>query len=79
MKEEIKKIIKNALLEAKKSNNWADFDEVEIIVDYPKSEQFGDYTANIAMNLAKKVGKSPMEIAEKIKFDELSEFETVDY
>ena len=69
MKEEIKKIIKNALLEAKKSNNWADFDEVEIIVDYPKSEQFGDYTANIAMILAKKVGKSPMEIAEKIKFE----------
>jgi arginyl-tRNA synthetase len=36
-------------------------------VDYAKEEQFGDYATNIALVLAKKVGKSPMEIAENIK------------
>jgi arginyl-tRNA synthetase len=66
MKKQIQKIIKDALLEAKKTHNWPDFDEPEIIIDYPKSEQFGDYSCNIAMALAKKVGKSPMEIASQI-------------
>ncbi len=73
MKKQIQKIVKNALIEAKKTHNWpassadgSDFDKPEIIIDYPKSEQFGDYSCNIAMVLAKKVGKSPMEIAEQI-------------
>ncbi|MEI7890800.1 MAG: arginine--tRNA ligase [bacterium] len=67
MKKEIQKILKNALIEAKKVNNWAIFDDFEIIVEYPKAEQFGDYTSNVAMVLAKKIGKSPMEIAEILK------------
>jgi len=73
MKKEIQKIIENALLEAEKVESWPassadgpDFDKPEIIIDYPKSEQFGDYSCNIAMVLAKKVGKSPMEIATQI-------------
>ncbi len=64
MKEQIKKIIEKAVLEAKKAQDWVDFEMPEIAVDYPKSEQFGDYTSNIALVLAKKVGKNPMEIAE---------------
>ncbi len=76
MKQEIRKIIEKAFLEAKDSEKWSsssadksDFSMSvgdEIVVDYPKSEQFGDYTSNIAMILAKKVGKSPMEIAEML-------------
>lgn len=66
MKNQIEQIIKNALFEAKKADQWADFELSEIIVDYPKSEQFGDYSSNIAMVLAKKIGKSPMEIAGQI-------------
>lgn len=66
MKEDIKKLVEKAVLEAKKAQKWADFDMFEISVEYPKSEQFGDYTSNIAMILAKKVGKSPMEIAGQI-------------
>ncbi|KKQ44204.1 MAG: Arginine-tRNA ligase [Candidatus Moranbacteria bacterium GW2011_GWC2_37_8] len=80
MKEIIEKILKEALLKAKNSENWPDFeipasasdgpasatDGPEIVVDYAKSEQFGDYSSNIAMTLAKKVGKSPMEIAGQI-------------
>ncbi|EKE20098.1 MAG: hypothetical protein ACD_8C00056G0023 [uncultured bacterium] len=67
MKENIQKLIENAVLEAKKAQNWADFEMFEILVEYPKSEQFGDYTSNIAMILAKKVGESSMEIAENLK------------
>ncbi len=36
-------------------------------VDYAKEEKFGDYATNIALVLAKKVGKSPMEVAESLK------------
>lgn len=79
MKEYIQKLIESAVLEAKKAQNWPDFEMParnasrieaggpEIEVDYPKSEQFGDYTSNIAMILAKKVGKSPMETANYLK------------
>ncbi|NTV40891.1 MAG: arginine--tRNA ligase [Candidatus Moranbacteria bacterium] len=66
MKREIQKIIKKALIELKNTYNWVDFELPEIIIDYPKNEQFGDYTSNIAMVLAKKLGKKPMEIAEQI-------------
>lgn len=66
MKEDIKKLIEKAVFQAKKAQQWADFELPEIVVDYPKSEQFGDYTSNISLILAKKVGKSPMEIAEKL-------------
>lgn len=82
MKAEIQKIIKNALFEVKKAKNWPDFVVDEIVVDYPKNEQFGDYTTNIALVLAKKVGFGPMEIAESIKSEieseNLNEFEKVE-
>lgn len=63
MKHYLDKIIKNALEKAKSENGWPDFDAVQIVIGHPKSEQFGDYATNIAMVLAKKVGKSPMEVA----------------
>ena len=70
MKKQIEQIVKKALFEAKNTCKWpassadgVDFEMPEIVIDYPKSEQFGDYSSNIAMVLAKKLGKSPMEIA----------------
>ncbi|MDD5464373.1 MAG: arginine--tRNA ligase [Candidatus Moranbacteria bacterium] len=82
MKNEIQKLIESALNEAKKANDWSDFEMSEIIVDYPKSEQFGDYTTNVAMILAKKVGKNPMEIAEIINLQlttyNLQQFEKIE-
>lgn len=67
MKEYIKKLIEKAVLETRKAQQWSDFELPEIVVDYPKSEQFGDYTTNIALVLSKKVGKNPLEIAEAIR------------
>jgi arginyl-tRNA synthetase len=52
---------------AKKSQEWSDFELPEIQAEYTKNDKFGDYSSNIAMVLAKKVGKDPMEIAEAIK------------
>jgi arginyl-tRNA synthetase len=67
MRENIKTLLKKALLEAKKVNTWPDFDMPEIAVEQAKNEQFGDYTSNIAMALAKKAKKTPMEIAQELK------------
>ena len=67
MKKEIQKILKGAILALRKDKVWPDFELGEIQVDYPSDEKFGDYASNIAMLLAKKVGKSPMETAENLK------------
>lgn len=37
-----------------------------VVVDPPKDEKFGDFSTNIAMIAAKKMNKSPIEIAESI-------------
>lgn len=66
MKREIEKYLKQAILEAKESQSWDDFELPGIVVDRPKDEQFGDYTSNIAMVLARLVKKNPMEIAQNI-------------
>lgn len=43
------------------------FELPEVRVTQPKDEQFGEYTTNIALVLAKAAGKNPREIAESIK------------
>ena len=67
MKSEIKKSIKKAVEELKTQENWTSFEMPEIEVDYPRDEQFGDFTTNIAMILAKDLKKSPIKIASAIK------------
>ncbi|KKR21952.1 MAG: Arginine-tRNA ligase [Candidatus Moranbacteria bacterium GW2011_GWA2_39_41] len=61
MKKKLAEIIKKAVLEL------FDLEQADFAVEYPKDEKFGDYATNVAMVLAKKLGKSPMEIAEAIK------------
>ncbi|MGD9900779.1 MAG: arginine--tRNA ligase, partial [Calditrichaceae bacterium] len=50
--------------------------DVEIILQRPKEQQFGDYSSNLAMQLARHLKKSPKQIAEDIKafFDTNSEY-----
>ncbi|MFA6048011.1 MAG: arginine--tRNA ligase [Parcubacteria group bacterium] len=67
MKEEIKKVLKKSLNETKTQENWDISEMPEIEVDYPRDEQFGDFTTNIAMVLAKIIKKNPLEIAAAIK------------
>jgi len=71
MKQEIIKLIQAACQEI--------YDlEVAVELERPE-EQFGDYATNVAMRLAKELGKNPREIAQQIteKLNELPEFEQV--
>src|SRR3989344_9171054 len=60
---ETKQIIKEALRQAMRGLSN---EEVPIVVEQPTSESHGDYSTNIAMILAKKVGRNPVELAEDI-------------
>ena len=59
---EIKEIINEAIRDLYKDMEIPDF-----VVEYPQDGKFGDYASNIAMVLAGKLNKNPMEIAEEIK------------
>jgi len=61
MRKELEKIIQKAVADL------FQLDQADFAVEYPKDEKFGDYSTNVALVLAKKVGKSPMEIAEILK------------
>lgn len=73
----VKKIIKNEKQKVKKeyigiqkeiANKLFEITGVEeIIIDFPRSEQFGDYTTNIAWRYSKIIGSRPQEAAENIK------------
>jgi len=59
MKEKIQDTLKTIL-----NNNNIDFDD--IIVEIPKDKNNGDFSSNIAMQLAKTLKKNPMDIASSI-------------
>ena len=59
MKEKIVSLIK---CELEKLNVFKD----EIVIETPKNKENGDYSTNIALQLAKELRKSPLEIAETI-------------
>jgi arginyl-tRNA synthetase len=60
-KEYLKQKVENALKKL-----GVELDGFQLIFDKPKSEQFGDFATNIAMLLAKKLGKNPREVANDI-------------
>ncbi|MDP1845393.1 MAG: arginine--tRNA ligase [Candidatus Moranbacteria bacterium] len=62
MKKQIQLLIQNAI----KSAYGIDFDIKKIKVDYPP-EGMGDFATNVALLLAKIIGKGPMEVAEELK------------
>ena len=61
--------ITEVLQELQQSGELADFVLPEIRVDHPKDGQFGEYTSNVALVLAKPAGKSPLQIAELLLRD----------
>ena len=62
IKKELQQIIKNSL-----EKNNIDFDLDTIVIETPKDSNFGDYSTNIALILAKTLKRNPLEIAENIK------------
>lgn len=62
LNEEIKEILDKIIRDLYKDIEIPDF-----VVEWPKQKEYGDYASNIAMVLAGKLNKNPMEIAEEIK------------
>jgi len=62
MQDEIKKLIKDAL------GNLT-IEVSDIVVEHPADLKMGDYSTNVAMAIAKSVGSSPKELAEKISVE----------
>ncbi|MEI7764967.1 MAG: arginine--tRNA ligase [bacterium] len=63
MKEQIEKQIKEVL------KNLGINEEINFSVEHPESFVNGDYSTNVAMVCAKKIGKNPRELAENIKLE----------
>lgn len=59
----IKKTIEQALRQAQGKLGW---EVPQYVVEHPKDESHGDYSTNVALILAKKVGENPREVAEKL-------------
>ncbi len=60
----IQEKIKNRILETVKAMS---LNPREIVLEHPADLQFGDYSCNVAMMVAKEAGMNPRELAEKIK------------
>jgi len=63
MKKKLEKLIKEVVLSLKLADEK---DFVDFSVDFPKDEKMGDYSTNITLILAKKIGKNPIDLAEEI-------------
>jgi len=64
IREEIKELIKESIIKLQKQKEIPVFDIDEIKVEHSEQKIYGDYSANIAMIIAKKVKKNPIETAE---------------
>jgi len=66
IREEIKKIIKEAIENLQKEGKLPEFQIPEIVVEKPKEKNYGDYATNIALLVAKELKRSPTDIASMI-------------
>lgn len=65
MKEDIQRVVLESVESIGKKINLSDL-PAEIEVGIPKRKEFGDFSVNTAMVLAKKMGKNPRQVAELI-------------
>ena len=66
IRQEIKNLIEKAIKELQKEGVFPEFEIPEIKIERPEESAHGDYSANIALIIAKIVKKSPTEIANLI-------------
>ncbi len=75
IREEIKKLIEQSIKELQATKRLPKFDIPEIKVERQEIQEFGDYSTNIALVVAKKTGRDPVEIAgiipEKIYYNSI--------
>jgi arginyl-tRNA synthetase len=60
---QVRNVIKNALLSAVKKGELPEADIDEIAVETPKEKEHGEFSTNIAMQLARQVKKAPLQTA----------------
>ena len=72
IREKIKKLIEKSIKELQKEEVFPEFEIPEIKVEHPEEKIHGDYSTNIAMIIAKQIGKNPLEIAENLKSEILN-------
>jgi arginyl-tRNA synthetase len=72
IREKIKNLIGKSIKELQKEGVFPEFDIPEIKVEHPEEKIHGDYSTNIAMIIAKQIGKNPLEIAENLKSEILN-------
>lgn len=66
VKEQLARTISTALREAKDAGDLPLAEVPEVALETPPSAQFGDYSSNVAMVLARQVQKPPREVADEI-------------
>lgn len=66
VKKGLNEIIRRAMAKAQERGELAEGALPPLIVEYPKDERHGDYTTNVAMAMASRIGKPPRAIAETI-------------
>lgn len=66
IKSEIKDIVRQALLKAAESGEISQVEVPDITVEIPREKEHGEFSTNIAMQVAKQLKKPPRQIAEII-------------
>ncbi|MDD4296903.1 MAG: arginine--tRNA ligase [Ruminiclostridium sp.] len=66
IKEQIEAIIKTAISKAITDGQLPEIDVPQIMTEKPREEAFGDFSTNIAMQMAKQAKKAPKQIAQII-------------
>lgn len=66
MKQEIKKIVESAIIKYQQKNRTQDLGVSKFNIEYPKASKFGDYSCNVAMQLAPVLHTNPMGIANEL-------------
>ena len=68
IRQKIENLIKKAIQKAQKEKKLPKFKLCEILIEHPENEKYGDYSTNIAMQMAKVIKKPAMEIAKLINW-----------
>lgn len=63
IREQIKDIVRNALKAASEKGELPEASVDDIVIETPKEKEHGDFSTNIAMQLAKQVRKAPVQTA----------------
>jgi arginyl-tRNA synthetase len=68
IREEILNLIQKSIKELQKEKVFPKFEISEIRIERPEEKIYGDYSTNIAMIIAKQIGKNPLEVAKRINW-----------